>query len=69
VSKPAFKEFWMVVRKPMKGANNHFGTRVRHYDLDEARAEAQRLANQESVPFLVTRTVERFDAEEVSDGA
>jgi len=55
------KKFWMVTRKPMKGEKTHTFTRFRHYSLASARREAQRIATQESRPFVVLEVIERFD--------
>lgn len=58
------KTFWMVIRKPMKGAGhkyNNSATRHRYYDKECAIREATRLANLTGKPFLVMKTVMRID--------
>lgn len=56
--------FWMVARKPSKGAI--WGNpRMRHYDRDTAVREAKRLANMVGEPFVILGCEETI----VPDGA
>lgn len=59
--KRTHKQFWMVIRKPMKGEKNNHGTQHRHYTERSALKEAQRLADVTGESFLVLTTTTRIN--------
>lgn len=46
--------FWMIIKESNSGNNS---TRIKHYNIHKARAEAERLAEKEGVVFILLEAV------------